>query len=78
MAELISERELAALSLEDRMRLLELVWSSVSSDAPPPGWHDQLLEQRLERMKSDPQPGVTWPEVRESLRRKRDSDAAGT
>ena len=76
MAALLTESQVAQLSVDERMRLIELIWSSFASEDPPvPDWHKDIIEQRLKRMRQDPRPGTPWSEVREELRRSREANA---
>jgi putative addiction module component (TIGR02574 family) len=76
MAALLTESQVAKLSVEERMRLIELIWRSFApDDLPVPDWHREVIEQRLQRIQDDPRPGTPWSEVRDELRRKREADA---
>lgn len=76
MAALLTESQVAKLSVDERMRLIEMIWSSFApDDLPVPDWHQDVIEQRLKRMRSDPRPGTPWSEVREELRRSREANA---
>ncbi|MCC7510379.1 MAG: addiction module protein [Planctomycetes bacterium] len=72
MATALTQKQVAKLSVEDRLRLLELVWDSLDAeDAPAPDWHEDVIDQRLKRMKEQPGQSVPWPEARKQLRKRR-------
>lgn len=76
MATLITESQLAQLSMDERVQLLELVLNSLSPDElPAPSWHDAIIDERVKRMEADPQPGIAWADAREMLRKRRAANA---
>ena len=61
------------MSIEDRLRLIEEIWESLSPSAdelPLPESHRQELDRRLAAADADPQAGLTWEEVKARLRGK--------
>lgn len=76
MATLLTEDQLSKLSVEERMKLIQMIWDSLKEDeVPVPPWHEKILEQRLKRMEEDPHPGIPWSEVKEQLRKQREGHA---
>jgi putative addiction module component (TIGR02574 family) len=76
MATLLTQDQLSKLSVQERIKLIGLIWDSLEDDdVPLPAWHEEILDKRLKRMEEDPQQGVSWEEVREKLRRKREANA---
>jgi putative addiction module component (TIGR02574 family) len=62
--------ELRRLSVEDRLQLLEDVWTSLDEERdrlPIPGWHEEELERRLMSFEDNPDAGSAWPEVKKRL-----------
>lgn len=61
--------EILALTLEERLQLMERIWDSLGASeasVPVPEWHKAELDRRLD----DPaeQANVSWDEVRARLR----------
>jgi putative addiction module component (TIGR02574 family) len=64
--------EILALPIEDRVRLVEAIWDSISAlpDALPlTEWHKEELDRRLEDLEKNPDAGSTLEEVFARLRR---------
>ena len=62
--------ELRKLSVEERLQLLEDVWTSLDEEQdrlPMPGWHEEELERRLRSFEDNPDAGSPWPEVKKRL-----------
>ena len=62
--------ELRKLFVEDRLQLLEDVWTSLDEERdrlPMPGWHEEELERRLVSFEDNPDAGSSWPEVKKRL-----------
>jgi putative addiction module component (TIGR02574 family) len=63
--------ELKQLSVEERLQLLEDVWTSLDEDhphpMPVPKWHEEELERRLNAFEENPGAGEPWAEVRKRL-----------
>jgi len=66
--------EILALPVEDRMRLVEAIWDSISAvpeALPLTEWQKQELDRRLAEMESDPEAGASLEEVFARIRRAR-------
>jgi putative addiction module component (TIGR02574 family) len=66
--------EILALPVEDRMRLVEAIWDSISAvpeALPLTDWQKQELDRRLAEMESDPDAGTSLEEVFARIRRAR-------
>lgn len=64
--------EILALPVEDRMRLVEAIWDSISAvpeALPLTEWQKQELDRRLAEMESDPEAGASLEEVFARIRR---------
>jgi len=58
--------EILKLPPEERLKLLEEIWDSLSpDDVPVPDWHKEELDRRLDH--PEPGPGLSWEEVRAKL-----------
>lgn len=78
MATVLTRKQAQELSIEERLKLIEMLWGTIVVEeelVPVPDWHDRILEGRLKRMEDDPQEGHTWEEVREMLRERRKVNA---
>ncbi len=62
----LTEFEIAALSVNDRLALIDKIYGSFRS-APetmsPPDWHRQMLDEVLDEDERNPQPTVSWEEL---------------
>ncbi|MFM9965835.1 MAG: addiction module protein [Planctomycetaceae bacterium] len=66
--------EIKRWSVEDRLDLIEEVWTSIDQEEFVPPLTDELrtlLEQRLADAESNPDDVVTWEELKADLRRER-------
>ena len=62
--------ELLELPVEDRIRLVELIWDSIAEVPEAIPVSDELkaeLNRRLAEFESDPQAGSPWEEVRKRI-----------
>ncbi|MGQ0657520.1 MAG: addiction module protein [Chromatiales bacterium] len=63
--------EILELSVQERIRLVELIWDSIAAvpeavDVSPALRNE--LEQRLKEFEADPEAGFSWDEVKSQLR----------
>ena len=61
------------LSVEEKLDYVQSLWDRIAAkpDAiPVPGWHRQVLNERLAAYEASPHEGRQWEEVREELLRK--------
>lgn len=66
--------ELRALSVVDRLQLLEDVWTSLDEEQdrlPIPKWHEEELDRRMKAFEENPNAGSPWPEVKKRLLKRR-------
>ena len=67
--------ELKKLSVEERLQLLEDVWTSLDEDhphpMPAPRWHEEELDRRLKAFEENGSQGVPWEEYLEGLEKRR-------
>ena len=55
---------------EQRIEFVQDLWDQIAQDpeaVPVPESHKQILKERLEKYRSNPQPGRLWGEVRDQL-----------
>ena len=61
------------LSPEEKIKYVQALWDHISSDiekVPLTQWQEQLLDERLEDLKRDPDGGISWSDVRSGMLRK--------
>jgi putative addiction module component (TIGR02574 family) len=64
--------EILALPVEERVRLVEAIWDSISAvpeALPLTDWQKQELDRRLAELEADPHAGSTLEEVFARIRR---------
>jgi putative addiction module component (TIGR02574 family) len=64
--------EILALPVEDRVRLVEAIWDSISAvpeALPLTEWQKEELDRRLAELEADPDAGSTLEEVFARIRR---------
>jgi putative addiction module component (TIGR02574 family) len=61
-----------ALSVDEKIDYVESLWDSIveRSSIPLPGWHRELLAERMAAYRADPTAGRPWSEVRSELQSK--------
>jgi len=65
--------DIAKLSAEDRLALLELIWDSLDPDAVPlTEAQREELDRRIADFEGDSVPGIAWEAVLERLRGRRE------
>ena len=65
--------ELLKLPIEQKIEIIDRLWDSIKDtkeEESIPEWHYQILEERLEKYKTDPNSGRSWQEVRERITKK--------
>jgi putative addiction module component (TIGR02574 family) len=69
----LSKDKIAAMSVEERLALIDDLWESIKgrqNEIPSPDWHREVLEKRLAEAERNPQPGIPWVEARAKLTNK--------
>jgi putative addiction module component (TIGR02574 family) len=64
--------EILALPVEDRVRLVEAIWDSISAvpeALPLTDWQKEELDRRLDDLEKNPEAGSTLEEVFARIRR---------
>ncbi|HYK00680.1 MAG TPA: addiction module protein [Thermoanaerobaculia bacterium] len=68
MGRTLSKEEIFDLTTDERLHLIEKLWDSLPPhDVPVPDWHKEVLEERLEDHRRNPDDSVSWEEVRKEL-----------
>ena len=68
----LTRAAIAALPVEDRLRLMEDIWDTlddVGVEQPVPEWQQQILEDRLDEHLRNPGASRPWHEVEADLLR---------
>ena len=66
----LSSAELDALTVPEKVRLLEQVWQSLCShpaDVSSPEWHAEVLRERSERLTDGRATRIPWAEAKAQL-----------
>jgi putative addiction module component (TIGR02574 family) len=59
--------DIKAMSVEQRLDLIERVWDTLvdtPTEIPIPDWHKDEIETRLQDLEKNPGDGAPWDEVR--------------
>ena len=67
--EVIQEQALRELSPDERLALAAALWESVEESAATPEWHSELVRERLEDYRRNPNDVIPGEEVLASFRR---------
>lgn len=62
--------DLLALPAAERLAIASAIWDSLVASAegvPVPGWHREVLEQRLRDDDAEAAGGESWPDLRRRL-----------
>ena len=66
--------EIAALSIEDRIRLVQAIWDSIAAEQAYPDLTEaqqQELDRRIADREANPDNVLTWEEIKASLRKQK-------
>ena len=64
--------EIAALSVEDRIRLVQAIWDSIADEQVYPDLTEaqkQELDRRIKDYEGNPDKILTWEEIKSSVKR---------
>jgi putative addiction module component (TIGR02574 family) len=68
MPRTLTKQEIFNLTAEERLQLIESLWDSLSpAEVPVPEWHKQLIDQRLDDHRRNPEDSSSWEELRDEL-----------
>ena len=63
--------DLSALSVAERLKLIEDLWGSIEAEAsdplPLPDWHRNEIDRRLDALDAGSSVGAPWDKVRERI-----------
>ena len=62
--------EIKALTVEERIRLVEEIWNSIAENPDlldVPDWHRSELDRRLASHRDAPDTGTPWPGVKRRI-----------
>lgn len=65
------ESELEAMSLPEKLRLMESLWANLSRDETnleSPAWHGDVLRERQSRVKAGESTFMDWESTKQQLR----------
>lgn len=68
----LSSEQLDALSVAEKLRLLEQVWQSLSGHPdsfPSPQWHADILDDRRQRLLDGTATPLSWADAKAQLQR---------
>lgn len=66
--------EIAALSIEDRILLVQAIWDSIAAEQAYPDLTEpqkRELDYRIDDYETNPDNVLTWEEIKASIKRKR-------
>jgi putative addiction module component (TIGR02574 family) len=61
------------MSIDEKIDYLQSLWDRIAANPetiPVPGWHREILDQRLNDLEADPDAGDSWDVVQKRLRGK--------
>lgn len=59
------------MTVEEKLRAMEAIWADLSrnaDDVPSPAWHEKVLAQREERMRTGGETPIPWEQAKRELR----------
>jgi len=59
------------LTIEEQIDYVQLLWERIAAtpdQVPVPGWHQEVLDERLKDLEAKPDVGESWDIVRDRLR----------
>ncbi|MCA8918746.1 MAG: addiction module protein [Planctomycetes bacterium] len=67
MSTAIKPEELARMSAEDKLKLINVIWRSLASEASDQDWHSEVIQERLKKHRESPSEGVDADEFLDGL-----------
>jgi putative addiction module component (TIGR02574 family) len=61
------------LSMDEKIEYVQSLWDKIAAtpeEVPVPDWHLQILDERLESLRTKPNEGKAWEQVKQEIRRK--------
>ena len=68
---MISTVDIAKMSREEKLQVLEAIWADLSKDAAAvesPPWHEDVLKETQSRLNAGQEQILDWPEAKRKLR----------
>ena len=65
------------MSVEEKIEYVEALWDRIAaneSQVPVPGWHREVLNERLADYRANPDQGRAWEDVEADLARRTKAD----
>ncbi len=62
---------LEQMTVAEKLRVMEAIWADLSrheENVPSPAWHEQVLKEREERIKSGQEKYISWGTAKQELR----------
>lgn len=75
---MIKQKEIEKMSISERLKVIELLWESVSDKSEyieSPEWHGEVLKNRKDVVESGNAKYLSVPQVRERLKSKADEES---
>lgn len=64
--------DIAAMPVEEKLKLMEALWDSLDDrsdrNVASPTWHEDVLEERLQRLAAGSEPTSPWREAKDRIR----------
>ncbi|MEZ5993176.1 MAG: addiction module protein [Planctomycetota bacterium] len=70
MSTAIKPEELARMSAEDKLKLINMIWRSLASEGvegSDEDWHSEVIQERLKKHRESPSEGVDADEFLDGL-----------
>ena len=68
---MISTVDIARMSREEKLQVLEAIWADLSKDAAAvesPPWHEDVLKETQSHLSAGQEQILDWPEAKRKLR----------
>jgi len=63
--------EIDRMTLEEKLRVMEALWADLSrheEEIESPPWHEQILKEREDRLRSGQETSIDWETAKKQLR----------
>ena len=63
--------QIEKMSKEEKIKLMEAIWDDLrknEDDLPSPDWHENILHERVEKLKKGEDKFVDWEEAKKNIR----------
>lgn len=73
----MSDLEIAALPIAQKLQLMESLWDSLCRETPGgpdvPSWHGEVLAGRIRRLDNGEEPVSSWADAKQRIREQTES-----